>query len=328
MKRTSLINVGEEIVLNSFPFVDKVGKEKIPDYESFEFTIKEGHEDLLERKLISRNLVDGHIAVDLGGGYGRLTNVLLEHFKYVVLVEYSERNMERAVRSLDGNRVLFVLADARNPPIMDGSVDFMLSLRVMHHYPTLEFLDLLANKLRKGGTFLFNVNNVSSPVFALSMLKNFASSKKIEINMFSRCTQEVRDGAGRSSIYFLNYRDILGSVPGGCRIDKMIGAGILHNRLVEKRAGVLDLERLTDAELFLSKALNFARLYPDIFVFLKSEREKCFRERTNIIEVLSCNFCGSAMKREGENVVCLKCGKCYVTRKGIIYMRDDSRELT
>lgn len=322
MKRIALINVSKEIVLNKFLFVGKVGKEKIPDYESFEFTIEEEHEDLLERKLISRNLVSGQIAVDLGGGYGRMTNILLERFKYVILVDYSERNMERAVKTLDSNRVLFVLADARNPPIVDGSVDFMLSLRVMHHYPTLEFLDLLANKLRKGGTFLFNVNNVSSPIFALHMIKNFVSSKKIEINMFSSRTQEVPDESGRSSIYFLNYRSILGLAPDGCKIEKMLGGGILHNGVIERRTGVLDIERLTEAELFLSRALNFARLYPDIFVFLKSEREKEFSEFSSLRDILSCTACGNPTKREGADVVCVKCGRRYYTRGGIIDMRN------
>ncbi|MEM0133799.1 MAG: class I SAM-dependent methyltransferase [Thermoplasmatales archaeon] len=310
------------MVFNSNIVNGQVDEGLIPDYESSQFTIREKHEDLLERKLISRNLTDGFIAVDLGGGYGRLTDLLLHHFKYVVLIDYSLRNMERAVKDLDSERVLFMLADIRNPPILNGSVDFIMSIRVMHHYPDLDFLGFITNKLRKGGSLLFNANNLSSPMFVLHMMKSLITNGKVGLNLFNPVTQGISDSATRREVYFMKYRNLIDSIPKTCHVERIIGAGMFHNSMIEAVADSLDVERLTEMELHLSEVIKCAKLYPDVFLLLTNEVEFSIPPLSDPLDVVRCVVCGNRLKHDGSTVICENCGKDYRYKGGILDMRN------
>ncbi|MGC8618390.1 MAG: methyltransferase domain-containing protein [Thermoplasmata archaeon] len=298
--------------------------EPIPDYESYQFTIREKHEDLLERKLISINLKDGQIAVDLGGGYGRLTDLLLRHFKFVILIDYSERNLERAVKNLDSDRILFVLADIRDPPLMEGSVDFIMSIRVMHHYPGLNFLSFIVSKLRNQGSFLFNVNNLSSPIFALHMMKSLIMNGKVGLNFFKPGPQGISDTSSKRDVYFLNYKNLLYYIPKTCRVEKVIGTGLFHNSMIESISDYINIEKLTTFELHLSKVIKNARLYPDVFMLLTNEVERGGKAVTNPLEIIMCSVCGNKLRDEGKIIVCDSCGKKYEFKGKMLDMRNIS----
>jgi SAM-dependent methyltransferase len=295
-------------------------EELIPDYNSSRFVISEKHEELLERKIISKNLSTGRVALDLGGGYGRLTGILLDRYKYVVLIDYSINNLERAMKVLDRERTVFLHADIRNPPIMDGSVDFILSLRVMHHYSNLGFLGFISRKLRKDGMFLFNVNNISSPLFAFHMIKSVITGKGIRLNMLKQGVQEVSDDSGNRNIFFLNYRHILGFVPSDCRVERVIGSGMFHNSLIETKSDFLNIERLTNTEILISNAFKNAWFFPDVFMLLRKEGLTPDQEANGPLDAISCIKCGSHLKQENDEVVCAGCGNVYGSEGDIIDM--------
>lgn len=305
-----------------------VDEKLIPDYESVQFTISEKHEDLLERKLISMNIKDGQIAVDLGGGYGRLTDLLLSRFKFVILIDYSERNIERAVKNLDTDRILFVLADVRNPPLMEGSVDFIMSIRVMHHYPNLDFLSFIVSKLRVGGSFLFNVNNISSPIFVLHMMKSLAMNGKVGLNYFNPEPQGIRDSSSKRDVYFIKYRKLLDSVPKMCRIERAIGTGLFHNSMIESLSDYLNIEKLTTFELCLANVIKNASLYPDVFLLLTNEAEGIAESVNSPLDVIRCSVCGSKLRNEDSIIVCDRCGKKYTLKGRKLDMRNSSGDLS
>ncbi len=296
----------------------------IPDYESVYFTINEKHEDLLERKLISMNIRDGQIAVDLGGGYGRLTDLLLGHFKFVILIDYSERNIERAVKNLNSDRIIFILADVRNPPLMEGSVDFIMSIRVMHHYRDLDFLGSIVSKLRGGGSFLFNFNNISSPVFALHMMKSLTMNGKVVLNYFNPYPQGISDPVSNRNVYFIKYRNLLDSIPRTCRVERAIGTGLFHNSTVESLSDYLNIERLTKFELRLANIIKTASLYPDVFLLLNKEVEGITQSFKNPLEIIRCIVCGSKLRNEDSIAVCERCGKVYALKGRMLDMRNSS----
>lgn len=313
------------MLFNQSPVGVYVDEKLIPDYESIKFTIREKHEDLLERKLISTNIKDGQIAVDLGGGYGRLTDLLLRRFKYVILMDFSERNIERAAKNIDSDRILFILADVRNPPLMEGSVDFIMSIRVMHHYPELDFLGFIVSKLAEGGSFLFNVNNISSPIFALHMMKNLARNRKVGLNYFNTRPQGISDSRSNRDVYFIKYRNLLESVPRTCRVERAIGTGLFHNSTIESLSDYLNIERLTSFELRLAKVIKIASLYPDVFLLLNNEAEGKAQPVESPLEIVRCVVCGSTLRREDNTFVCERCGKKYALKGRILDMRNPSR---
>ncbi len=75
-------------------------------------------------------------AVDVGGGYGRLSVVLAEFADKVTLAEPSEQQLDLAADFLkDHPGIDRRLAQADDLPFADGSVDVLIMVRVMHHLP-------------------------------------------------------------------------------------------------------------------------------------------------------------------------------------------------
>ncbi|MEM0140940.1 MAG: class I SAM-dependent methyltransferase [Thermoplasmatales archaeon] len=285
-------------------------QDEIPDYDSQNFLINEGHEDLLERKIIARNIGEGEIGVDLGGGYGRLTELMIEHFKTVILMDYSVKNLYRAKKALQGKNVIFVRCDIRDPPLEAGSVDGAISIRVMHHYSKLEFITNLCTKLNGNGTLIFNVNNSRSPLFILNIMKSLIFEGK-RINFLVKGLQKICYDSKGGCIYFIDYRDVLSFLQNDSYTYRTIGAGILHNGFIERNSSLIDVKRLTEAELSGIFAGLPAILFPDVFFIVKSKRQDNRKKNLDPFSAIKCKRCSSHLSREGKAVVCSGCGEQY-----------------
>ncbi|MEM4949881.1 MAG: class I SAM-dependent methyltransferase [Thermoplasmatales archaeon] len=291
--------------------------DQIPDYDSQDFTINEKHEDLLERKIISRKIGSGSLGVDLGGGYGRLTNVLTERFKNVILMDYSVRNLHRARLLLRGKNVIFVKCDIRNPPLEPSSVDGAISIRVMHHYSDLSFIKNIYEKINGGGTLIFNVNNLKSPIHFFNLIKS-PISRRVAINPFHAGQQKVCNGSENKCIYFIDYRDVLKLQRSENFEYEVLGCGILHNRFVENKSRLADLERITDAELSPIVTNMPTFLFPDVFFIARSKGYRYDIGKSDPFTVMKCKKCSSHLLRDGRKVYCSGCGENYGDEGDII----------
>src|SRR5690242_20108837 len=75
-------------------------------------------------------------AVDVGGGYGRLSVVLSEFADKVTLVDPSAQQLELSWQILpEGSAVDRQLMDAANLEFPDHSADLVTLIRVLHHLP-------------------------------------------------------------------------------------------------------------------------------------------------------------------------------------------------
>ncbi len=100
-------------------------------------------------------------AVDVGGGYGRLSKFLTKYAKKVTLAEPSQQQLDIAAIYLkDTPAVSQKLLQAADLKFKDASVDLVLVVRVLHHLPgpTPEFSEI-ARILKPGGTFLLEFAN-------------------------------------------------------------------------------------------------------------------------------------------------------------------------
>jgi len=102
------------------------------------------------RRLLSGNHYQH--AVDIGGGFGRLSAVLIDYADQVTLVDPSTQQLDLSREIFPGHPFERELAEAAKLPFDDGSIDLAIMVRVLHHLPDPENeLAELARVLRPGG---------------------------------------------------------------------------------------------------------------------------------------------------------------------------------
>ena len=118
----------------------KLNQPQIIDYEGSPYRTDfwEGqgreYEDLAERSAIKKLLPSsGDIIMEAGAGFGRLAQ-LYNGYNKVLLVDYSLSLLQEAQQLWgDDERFTFVAASVYNLPFVDGLLDSLVMIRVMHH---------------------------------------------------------------------------------------------------------------------------------------------------------------------------------------------------
>jgi len=134
----------------------------ICDYEGSDYRTRfwenqgREYEDLVERIAIRHLLPPtGECLLEIGSGYGRLVD-LYAGYKRVILLDYSRSMLREAQERLGRDaRYTFVVADVYRVPLVDGLVDAVSMVRVMHHMTDVPaVLSQIHRVLRPGGTLL------------------------------------------------------------------------------------------------------------------------------------------------------------------------------
>jgi ubiquinone/menaquinone biosynthesis C-methylase UbiE len=141
----------------------KADKYNNPDYNYQDYWQGREYEHAAEEMAIKRLLRGKKYdhAVDVGGGYGRLSKFLTKFSKQVTLAEPSQQQLDIAKIYLkDTPAVHQKLLQAADLKFKDGSADLVLVVRVLHHLPdpTPEFTEI-SRVLKPGGTFLLEFAN-------------------------------------------------------------------------------------------------------------------------------------------------------------------------
>lgn len=134
-----------------------------PNYNYQDYWQGREYEHAAEQMAVSRLLRGRHFgrAVDVGGGYGRLSKFLTKYADRVILAEPSQQQLDiGAIYLKDTPQVERKLLQASDLKMKAGSVDLVLVVRVLHHLPdpTPEFTEI-ARVLKPGGTFLLEFAN-------------------------------------------------------------------------------------------------------------------------------------------------------------------------
>lgn len=157
-----IITVSRETIVGE----DVLPEARICDYEgsTYRTDFWEGrgreYEDLAERVAI-RSLLPprGSRVVDVGAGFGRLAS-LYAGYDEVVLLDYSQSQLEYARQQLGDERFVYVAADIYRLPLADAVVDAAVMVRVLHHLedvPTA--FEHLARALAPDGVFVLEFAN-------------------------------------------------------------------------------------------------------------------------------------------------------------------------
>jgi ubiquinone/menaquinone biosynthesis C-methylase UbiE len=126
-----------------------------------------------------RRLLDGRrfaSAIDIGGGFGRLSVVLASYADRVTLVDPSSQQLQLSESIFPGHPIIERrLMDAADLQFSDGSADLVTMIRVLHHIPDpAAELAEMARVLRRGGYAVVEVANSAHAGRRLGQLRGGA----------------------------------------------------------------------------------------------------------------------------------------------------------
>lgn len=151
-----------------------------PSYNYQDYWQGREYEHAAEEMAIKRLLRGRHFehAVDVGGGYGRLSKYLTNFADKVTLAEPSQQQLDIAKLYLkDTPQVAQKLLQAADLKMKDASADLVLVVRVLHHLPDpMPELNEISRVLKPGGTFLLEFAN---DAHFLNRLRYAARGKRI-----------------------------------------------------------------------------------------------------------------------------------------------------
>jgi ubiquinone/menaquinone biosynthesis C-methylase UbiE len=185
-------------------------------------------------------------AIDVGGGYGRLSKYLTKFADSVTLAEPSQQQLDIAQMYLkDSPTVEAKKLQADDLKFPDASVDLVLVVRVLHHLPDpAAELKEIARVLKPGGTFVLEFAN---DAHFLNRLRYGVRGKKVPLKPV-----DIRSEANKKAgeIAFVNHhpKAILKMLDdAGFEVERVLSGSNLRSPTLKKVLGknvLLQLEKI------------------------------------------------------------------------------------
>lgn len=124
-------------------------------YRTAFWTADRRYEDRVDRIALRQVLPDrGRRLAEIGAGFGRLAD-LYQGYDHVILLDFSSSLLREAQTLHAGDpRISYVVANLYNLPLADGSLDTVVTVRVLHHVKDLAAaLGEVARTLKAGGAY-------------------------------------------------------------------------------------------------------------------------------------------------------------------------------
>jgi len=238
-----------------------------PAYNYQDYWSGRGYEHEAEVMAIRRLLQGRRFAqaVDIGGGYGRLTVVFADYADRITLTDSSDQQLRLADRYLaDHPEIDRRLMEAHSLGFADESVDLVTLVRVLHHLPdpSPEIREL-GRVLRPGGCAVIEVANVTH---ALNRLRYLVRRKKIPLTAVDICSEHARQ---QGSIPFVNHHPQAMArqfAAVGLRTERVLSVSNFRHPFL--KAAVPQRVMLT-AERFTQESLGNAHFGPSSFYLLQ-----------------------------------------------------------
>lgn len=240
-----------------------------PKYNYQDYWVGREYEHAAEEMAIKRLLRGRHYqhAVDVGGGYGRLSKLLTKYAGKVTLAEPSQQQLDIAKIYLkDEPKVSAKKLQADDLKLPDESVDLVLLVRVLHHLPdpAAEFAEI-ARVLEPGGTFIMEFAN---DAHFLNRLRYAAKGKAVP-----KTPVDIRSQANRrgGEIAFVNHhpRTVINMLnAAGFEVEAVLSGSNLRSPRLKK---VLGKNVLVGLERVLQPLLAPVYFGPSVWLRLKKK---------------------------------------------------------
>lgn len=225
------------------------------------------YENIAETIAIKRLLKGKHFerAVDIGGGYGRLSVLFSEYAEKVTLAEPSTQQLEIAQEFLaDYPQIERKLMQADDLKFADKSIDLVTMIRVMHHLPdpTAEFSQI-SRCLKDDGYFLLEIANYAHGV---NRIKHLLRGQKMPLQPVDIRSKENRRD---DEIAFVNHNPktvIKQLAHSGLRVERTLSVSNLRSPAVKK---IIPVKLLVVMERALQVLLAKTYFGPSTFLLVR-----------------------------------------------------------
>lgn len=207
-------------------------------------------------------------AVDIGGGYGRLSVLLSEYADKVTLAEPSQQQLDIAKDFLkDYPQIDRQIMQVDDLKFADGSVDLIMMIRVMHHLPdpTIGFKEF-ARALSDDGYLLLEVANYAH---GMNRLKHALKGKKLPTEPVDIRSAENRND---DEIAFVNHNPktvIKQLAHVGLRVEKTLSVSNLRSPGIKK---IVPESMMLSIERGLQVPLAKTYFGPSTFLLIKKAK--------------------------------------------------------
>jgi SAM-dependent methyltransferase len=200
------------------------------DLNYLEYWTSRGYEHDAEVMAL-RRLLDGQRfrqAIDIGGGYGRLSVILADYADRVALVDSSQQQLDLADDYLGAHpQISRHQMEASSLRLPDGCADLVSMVRVLHHLPdpTAELREL-HRVLKPGGLAIIEVANVAH---AMNRLRYLLRRRPIPLSAVDIRSAETRQ---RHGIPFVNHHPaaLVGRLQSaGLHLERMLSVSNLRH---------------------------------------------------------------------------------------------------
>ncbi len=207
------------------------------------------------------------LAVDVGGGYGRLSKILADYADEVVLAEPSSQQLDLAKDYLkEYPQIDRKIMQADNLDFKTGSVDLLVMIRVMHHLPdpTVELAEI-SRVLSKDGYAIIEMANYAH---FLNRVRLFLKGKRLPMSPVDIRSAEHR---GKDEIPFVNHNPktvVWQFDKAGLRVERVLSVSNLRHRIFKT---VLPQKPLLYIEKLLQQPLSKYYFGPSVFFLLRKK---------------------------------------------------------
>lgn len=265
--------------------------------------------DELEHTIV-RDLLSspGHRIIDVGCGYGRLSDCYMGRFQQVIMLDGSVSLLRQAIVNTGGNAI-YIAADATHLPFRTASFDAVLMIRVFHHIPeSRTCLSELHRILCNDGRFVFSYRNKRNMLRVIQWL----IGKEPE-NPFTQAP--VGLGTTLISHHPKAIHQMLDEL--GFSHIRYHGAGVM-DWLAGKIGFAGSLDNLG---MYLAPFFGRTRTAPWMLCAANARRNNRLIDARGILDLLQCPACCGDLSGEPKGYLCSTCQRFYHVEDGIIDLR-------
>jgi SAM-dependent methyltransferase len=281
------------------------------EYEDFWSGCQKGKLDELEHEIVDNLLPpSGMRIIDVGCGFGRLSNCYIGRYKQVIMVDPSTSLLRQAYQRI-GNKASYIAADANHLPFHNATFDTCLMVRVFHHIKdSKQCLRELHRILGNQGKLVFSYSNKCNPAQVVKWIL-----RKVEGNPFS--LQPTGIGTTFITFHPRYVKEILDEM----RFSdfEYLGAGVLDKFFSEN----VPWTKWKNIDAKFAPLLGNLKLAPWIFCGAIANNNDPLRTDDDLESLLQCPACNGNLRRTGQFYKCSSCATDYPIsqEEGIIDFR-------